>query len=122
MAKLTWFDRNTIDGELKGPPYRKSWALVTEKTCGAQNVSVGYNETPVGGEVPRHKHDKEEEIMYFIEGKGEFRTDSEIIQIRPGIIVYNPPGDFHNIVNTGDTPIKFVWVYSPQLESQRVEK
>ena len=73
------------------------------------------------GMVPEHKHEKEEEVMFFIEGKGEFVTKDETIQLKPGICVYNPPGEFHKIVNTGDEVLKFIWIYAPQLESHRAK-
>ena len=120
MAGLKWVDIKDIEGELKGPPHRKSWILVSEKMCGAKNLAMGVNETPPGGSVPEHKHEKEEEVMFFIEGKGEFITKDETIQLKPGICIYNPPGEFHSIVNTGNEILKFVWIYSPMLDSHRV--
>lgn len=122
MAELVWVDIKDVQGELKGPPYRTSWILVSEKKCGAQNLAIGVNETHVGGMVPEHKHDKEEEVMFFLQGKGQFITKSRTIELYPGICVYNPPGEYHKIVNTGDEILKFVWIYSPQLDSHRVEK
>jgi len=101
---------------------RTSWILVSEKTVGAQNLAMGVNETHVGGSVPRHKHEKEEEVMFFLQGKGQFITESETIELEPGICVYNPPGEFHSIVNTGDEVLKFVWIYSDQLEDHRIKK
>ncbi len=101
---------------------RTSWIMVSEQTVGAQNLAMGVNETHVGGMVPRHKHDTEEEVMFFIQGKGKFVTEDEEIELKPGICIYNPPGAFHSIVNTGDEILKFVWIYSPQLESHRIKK
>jgi putative monooxygenase len=122
MAGLAWMDIKDVQGELKGPPYRTSWILVSEKTCGAQNLAVGVNETHVGGMVPEHKHDKEEEVMFFLQGRGQFITKDQTIELRPGICVYNPPGEYHKIVNSGDEILKFVWIYSPQLDSHRAKK
>jgi putative monooxygenase len=119
MAGLVWVDINNVEGELKGPPARKSWILVSEKTCGARNLAMGVNETPPGGAVPEHKHENEEEVMFFLQGKVKFITKNETIELKPGICVYNPPGEFHQIVNTGDEVLKFVWIYSPQLDSHR---
>jgi putative monooxygenase len=101
---------------------RTSWIMISEQTVGAQNLAMGVNETHVGGMVPKHKHDTEEEVMFFIQGKGKFVTEDEEIELKPGICIYNPPGSYHSIVNTGDEILKFVWIYSPQLESHRVQK
>jgi putative monooxygenase len=119
VAGLVWTDIKDVKGEQKGPPYRTSWILVSEKVCNSKGVAVGVNETPPGSEVPEHKHEKEEEIMFFIQGTGQFITKDETIELKPGICVYNPPGEFHKIVNNGNEVLKFIWIYAPQLESHR---
>jgi mannose-6-phosphate isomerase-like protein (cupin superfamily) len=121
MSGLKWVDIANVEGKRLDPP-RTSWLLVSEKTVGASNLAVGVNETQVGSRVPKHKHETEEEVMFFLQGKGQFVTDDEVIDLKPGICVFNPPGSFHEIVNTGDEVLKFVWVYSPQLESHRKPK
>jgi mannose-6-phosphate isomerase-like protein (cupin superfamily) len=118
MSKLKVVDVNELPGERREPP-RTSWILVSEKTVGSQNLAMGLNKTHPGGEVPLHKHDSEEEVMYFISGQGKFITDEEEIDLKPGICVYNPPGGMHKIVNTGDEDLEFVWIYAPQLASHR---
>ncbi len=118
MSGLKVVDINNVDGETRQPP-RTSWILVSEKTVGAQNLAMGVNVTHVGGCVPEHKHEKEEEVMYFLEGEGKFITEDQEIVLKPGICVYNPPGATHSIVNTGKIPLKFIWIYSPQLDGHR---
>lgn len=118
MAGLKVIDIEKVEGIYREPP-RTSWILVSEKTCGAQNLAMGVNETYAGSQVPPHKHDEEEEVMFFIQGKGQFITDDEVIELKPGICIYNPPGKTHSIVNTGDETLKFIWIYSPQLSSHR---
>lgn len=78
-----------VEGIRRDPP-RTSWILVSEKTCGAQNLAMGVNETGPGGMVPEHKHDDEEEVMFFISGKGKFITKDQEIDVGPGICIYNP--------------------------------
>jgi putative monooxygenase len=121
MSGLKWVDINNIEGIYREPP-RTSYILVSENTVGAQNLAMGVNETHVGGMVPKHKHEFEEEVMFFLEGKGQFITEEEVIELKPGICIYNPPGAEHSIVNTGDEVLKFVWIYSPQLASHRIQK
>ena len=118
MSGLKVIDINNVEGEERIPP-RTSWILVSEKAVGAQNLAVGYNKTHPGGMVPEHKHDHEEEVMYFISGKGKFVTDHDEFDLKPGICVYNPPGGMHKIINTGDEDLEFIWIYAPQLSSHR---
>lgn len=118
MAGLKAVNIKDVEGIRRDPP-RTSWILVSEKTVGSQNLAMGINRTHPGGEVPLHKHEHEEEVMYFISGKGRFITDDDEIALEPGVCVYNPPGGMHKIVNTGDVDLEFVWIYAPQLASHR---
>jgi len=120
MAGLKCIDIANVEGIYRDPP-RTSWILISEKTVGAKNLAMGVNETHVGGMVPEHIHETEEEVMFFLQGKGQFVTDNEVIELKPGICIYNPPGAAHKIVNTGDEILKFIWIYSPQLDSHRIE-
>lgn len=120
MSGLKVVDIQNVEAILREG--RTSWIVISEQTVGAQNLAMGVNETHVGGSVPKHKHDTEEEVMFFLQGKGQFVTDDEVIELHPGVCIYNPPGSYHTIVNTGDEILKFVWIYSPQLESHRIKK
>jgi len=121
MSSVKVVDIRNVPGERRNPP-RTSWILVSEKTVGSKNLAMGINETDPGSMVPEHQHDTEEEVMFFISGRGKFITETEEIPVGPGICVYNPPGGKHRIVNTGNEILKFVWVYAPQLASHRVQK
>jgi putative monooxygenase len=118
MSELKVINIKDVKGERREPP-RMSWVLVSEKTVGSQNLAMGVNETYPGGMVPEHKHDKEEEVMFFLAGRGIFVTEDKEIPLEPGVCIYNPPGRTHKIVNTGDEVLRFVWIYSPQLASHR---
>lgn len=96
-----------------------SWILISEKTAGSQNLSMGVNETYPGGMIPDHVHEKKE-LMLFLGGRGMLITAEEQILLEPGVAVYNPPGVKHRIVNTGDEVLRFVWIYAPQLPSHRI--
>lgn len=121
MGKTVAIHIKDVKGERRDPP-RTSWILVSEKTVGAKNLAVGINETAAGSMVPEHEHGSEEEVMLFLAGRGVFVTEDEEIPLEPGVCVYNPPGGKHKILNTGDEVLRFVWIYSPQLKSHRVEE
>ena len=121
MSSVKVVNIKDVAGERRDPP-RTSWILVSEKTVGSKNLAMGVNETDPGGMVPEHKHDTEEEVMFFISGKGKFVTEDEEIALEPGVCIYNPPGGKHKIVNTGEEVLKFVWIYAPQLPSHRLQQ
>jgi putative monooxygenase len=117
-AKLAHINIKDVD-EIRKDENRTSWEIISGRTVGSRNISVGLNETYPGRMVPEHKHDNEEEVMYFISGQGRFVTKDKEFDLIPGTVVYNPPGDPHKIINTGKEVLRFIWMYSPQLQRQR---
>jgi mannose-6-phosphate isomerase-like protein (cupin superfamily) len=118
MSKLKVVHIKDVKGERREPP-RTSWILCSEKMTGSQNLSMGVNETYPGGMIPEHRHENEEEVMFFLSGRGRFITPDEEFDLEPGMCVYNPPGGLHKIINTGDEVLRLVWIYSPQLTGHR---
>ena len=67
---------------------------------------------PRGGQVPWHNQEQEE--VYFIaQGDGEICLGTERGPIAAGQAVYIPPGVFHQLTNTGETPMVMIYVYAP---------
>ncbi len=71
----------------------------------------------VGGALPVHKHDKTEEIGYFLSGEGVVTVyedgSAKDIPVRAGHVVYIPPGSWHTIKNTGQAPFTLVFATIP---------
>lgn len=71
----------------------------------------------VGGSLPEHRHDKTEELAYFISGDGiarlYFDGEPQDIPVGPGHVWYNPPGVWHSVTNTGDEPLVLVFATIP---------
>ena len=67
---------------------------------------------PDGGQVPWHNQEQEE--MYFIiEGTAEMCLADERRTLQTGQAVYIPPRLFHQITNTGSTPLRMINCYAP---------
>lgn len=73
-----------------------------------------------GGELPQHKHEKTEEIAYFLSGEGIVKTYVEgtlkEIPVKPGYVWYTPPGVWHSFKNTGNVPLSLVFAVIPNEE------
>lgn len=79
----------------------------------AENFSLGMvTLDPQGGQVPWHNH-PQEEIYLILEGGGEICLGSKCREIRSGQTVYIPSNEFHQLTNTGDEPLKFIYCYGP---------
>ena len=79
----------------------------------AKNFSLGYvTLEPDGGQVPWHSQEQEE-IYFVLEGTGEMCLGAERSIIAGGQAVYIPSGIFHQLTNTGNTPLKMIYCYGP---------
>ncbi|MFL6353220.1 MAG: cupin domain-containing protein [Bryobacteraceae bacterium] len=79
----------------------------------ADSFSLGHvTLEPNGGQVPWHNQDQEE-IYFIVEGQGEMCVGDERTAIRAGQAVYIPPRVFHQLTNTGSSPIRMIYCYGP---------
>ena len=67
---------------------------------------------PQGGQVPWHNQESEE-VYFIIKGRGEMCLGDERQVLESGQAVAIPPGEFHQLTNIGDTPLKMIYVYGP---------
>jgi quercetin dioxygenase-like cupin family protein len=67
---------------------------------------------PHGGQVPWHNQEQEE-VYFIVEGDGEMCLGEERREVHTGQAVYIPSGVFHQLTNTGDTPMKMLYCYGP---------
>ena len=71
----------------------------------------------VGGALPVHRHEKTEEIGYFLSGEGVVTVyengSPKDIPVREGHVVYIPPGSWHTLKNTGQEPFSLVFATIP---------
>ncbi len=62
-------------------------------------------------------HQQEQEEIYFIaEGSGEMCLGDERTTVHAGQAVYIPPQVFHQLTNTGATPMRMIYCYGPAGE------
>ncbi|MGI9073861.1 MAG: cupin domain-containing protein [Bryobacteraceae bacterium] len=79
----------------------------------ACNFSLGHvTLEPNGGQVPWHNQDQEE-IYFIVEGEGEMCLGDDRTMLRAGQAIYIPPRVFHQLTNTGSTPMRMIYCYGP---------
>lgn len=82
----------------------------------AEHFAMGYVVLdPRGGQVPWHVHEQEE-VYVILEGEGEMCVGSERQTICEGEAVYVPPRTYHQLTNTGETPMTMIYCYAPAGE------
>ena len=78
-----------------------------------ENFCMGYVVLePDGGQVPWHNQEQEE-IYFIVSGTGEMCLGDERQTITTGQAVHIPPGVFHQLTNTGQTPLTMIYAYGP---------
>jgi mannose-6-phosphate isomerase-like protein (cupin superfamily) len=70
---------------------------------------------PDGGQVPWHNQEQEE-VYFVLEGEGEMCLGGERQVMHSGQAVYIPPRVFHQLTNTGSTPLRMIYCYGPAGE------
>jgi mannose-6-phosphate isomerase-like protein (cupin superfamily) len=95
--------------------YIRRELMVTEHEMGAVGFAAGMHIMEPGGMNQMHVHEKQQEAMYFYSGRGIARVGDEEFEIVPESFLLAPAGVPHQICNTGDEPLKFVWIYCPPL-------
>lgn len=64
-------------------------------------------------EVGSHNSDRYEELIIILEGEGVFEAEPIGRQsVSKGLIAYNPPGTQHNIINTGKSQLRYIFIVS----------
>ena len=72
-------------------------------------LTLGVAEIPPGAGLPPHRHPPAE--AYFVQsGEGYVEIEDRRTAVAPGAAVFIPPGARHGMVNTGDGPLRFLYV------------
>ncbi|MGD0553857.1 MAG: cupin domain-containing protein [Streptosporangiaceae bacterium] len=102
-AKVEWLGRG---GGVETIP------LITRKAAEEENkITTGISIYPVGTGAPLHSHNCDEHVT-LLAGKAEVEIDGVVTPLEPDDTTYVTAGIFHRFTNTGDQPMKILWVYS----------
>lgn len=58
-----------------------------------------------------HKHEGQEEVYFFVRGKGTMTIDDETFPVDEGDVVCINDGEFHRVENTGHLGLYFICVF-----------
>lgn len=82
--------------------------LYTAKHCQLVLMAL-----PVGGEIGAEVHEENDQFFRFEAGEGRVLIDDNEHAVKDGDAIIVPAGAKHNVINTGDTPLKLYTIYSP---------
>src|SRR5690606_2831088 len=66
-----------------------------------------------GGEIGEEVHDDGDQFFRVEEGKGEVVIDGHRSKIEGDFGIVVPAGARHNVINTGDKPLRLYTIYAP---------
>jgi len=66
-----------------------------------------------GEAVGVHSSGEYEEVIVPLSGTGQLIVPGmESLPVNPGCILYNPPHTQHDVINTGDQPLRYIYIVS----------
>ena len=63
--------------------------------------------------APLHRHSREDEYSYVVEGRVGALLGDEVLVGGPGDLIFKPRGQWHTFWNAGDEPARLLEVISP---------
>ena len=95
-----------------------SYLLISERTCGSQNLSITLVEMEPGGIQRIHQHEPEQTYT-ILEGSGIMSVAGEQRPVKAGDCIFIPAWAEHGLQNTGGTVLKYLSACSPSFTLQQ---
>lgn len=87
--------------------------LVTHRSDDTATITTGISTYPVGGGAPLHVHNCDEQVT-LLAGQGEVEIEGDVTPLVPYDSTYIAAGLRHAFRNTGDEPMRILWIYPTQ--------
>lgn len=68
---------------------------------------------PPGGDIGEEVHPDTDQVLTFVDGRGEAVLDGRTSEVGPNDLVLVRAGTRHNFLNTGDSPMRLITIYAP---------
>ncbi len=69
-----------------------------------------------GGEIKPHYHKIHEETLYVIKGSGQMLVNDKWVDVKAGMIHFNPINAVHAVKNSDGEPLVAVSVFTPSMK------
>jgi mannose-6-phosphate isomerase-like protein (cupin superfamily) len=78
-----------------------------------QKFGLGTQTVPPGCYVREHLHDRNEEVLFFLSGRGRAVLDGKDYAIAPGMTIYVGKNRRHMFINDGEADLSWMWLIIP---------
>ena len=107
------------DGEVlvpcrPGSSATSRWVIKSDpQTTGSTRMAMGTQLLPGGEQIPVHRHEHQDEILFIHEGHATGIVGDSSVTVEAGTTVFVPRGMWHGVRNQEAEPVKIVWVVAP---------
>jgi quercetin dioxygenase-like cupin family protein len=102
------------DGEIMGAPTAvRDRFMISGKESGGGFALVEHLMPPKALAAPLHRHSKEDEYSYVLEGRVGTLLGDEEVYGEVGDLIFKPRGQWHTFWNAGDTAARILEIISP---------
>ncbi len=102
--------------EIPAPYHRQIKVLFAPDKEGVEEITFGRAILPPNGRTDYHLHDRPE-LIYLVSGKGICVHEGEQTPVQEDIALWIPKGELHQMINTGDIPLKLATVFVPAYKA-----
>ena len=92
------------------PGFTASTRLTAAETG---SISIVEHTFAPGSLVPPHRHTREDEISYVVEGEIGFRSEEREVSLPAGGYIVKPRGELHAMWNASAAPSRMIEIISP---------
>jgi mannose-6-phosphate isomerase-like protein (cupin superfamily) len=110
MKKVNAWEEEGV--EIPAPYRRKIKVLFAPDRQNVEELTFSHAILPPSGCTDYHVHDRPE-LIYIVSGKGICRHEGEETTVQEDMALWVEKGEYHQMINTGDTPLKLATVFVP---------
>ena len=101
------------EGEIAGAPGRTDRFMIDGADTGGRLSVVEHTIAPHVLAAPLHRHTREDEYSYILEGELAALLGEEEVIAGTGSLVFKPRGQWHTFWNPGNTPTRVLELICP---------
>jgi mannose-6-phosphate isomerase-like protein (cupin superfamily) len=87
--------------------------MIDGDEAGGRFSLVEHPMSPRALAAPLHRHTREDEYSYVLEGRMGALLGDEVLEAGPGDLVFKPRNQWHTFWNAGDEPCRILEIISP---------
>ena len=110
IGNKNWYTKQIPEFQVKGIVVKADHRYVVEDNTTLKNLVLSSTRLNPGKETTGHDHKGQEEVYFFISGKGEMQLNDDKFSVEPGDIALIKDGVFHKVYNTGNNELYFICV------------